>query len=206
MGGLGGSGEVESVVGNSGGFSCAVQAGEFGVIGQEAVGSFAHFAIGFDAEDAIAVLQKQTGEDASAAGDIGDHGVRSESAFVAQSFEDLRRVAGTVTNVVFDAIGETKGGIGVKHGDSLTNAAAAELVSREFWACYTIVRETAAKAVSFGMPDGAPEQFAESADRARMGRARPWSCRYALKLGLRFQRLRFAFADESFFADCEDVP
>ena len=77
--------------------------------------SLAHVGIGFDADDWVAVIEKNLGKKASAGTDVGDDGKFGQAALVFHGFEHCWRIAGTVADVIVDSGGETPGGIGDRH-------------------------------------------------------------------------------------------
>ena len=94
-----------------GGFGGAVDAGETVVRGEIFFACFAHFFVGLDAEDAIAVFEEEFAEEAGAGTDIGDDVAGFEAALGAEKVADASGIARAVAEVVGYAIGEALFGI-----------------------------------------------------------------------------------------------
>jgi hypothetical protein len=114
-------GTIDALIGEVGGFGCSCDAGEVGIGGEQAFGGFTHLAIGLDADDSVAVVEEHAGEDAGTAGDVGDDGVRGQTALRFQSFDYLGGISGAIADVIFDAGRETKRGICGGHDASLSD-------------------------------------------------------------------------------------
>lgn len=114
--GLAGDDEVEGRGGEGGVFGGAVDAGEAGVLFEEGLSGGAHGGVGFDAEDAVAVVEEQFGEESGAGADIDDDGGGGEGVEGFEVGEEGLRVGGAELDVVFDAGGEALGGVGGVHG------------------------------------------------------------------------------------------
>lgn len=93
------------------GFGGAVDAGEAWILCQQAFGGFAHFTVGFDAKDRIAVFEKKLGQDAGAGSDVSDDGIGGQTAFGCEQVDDSTGIAGAVFDVVLDAGGEAFRGV-----------------------------------------------------------------------------------------------
>ena len=87
--GLSGHDEVNTRVGQSRGFGAAVHHAEVGVGGEIVFAGAAHLAIGLDADHAIAVVEKDLGQQPRAAADIGDEVLGPQTAGFLQSVHDF---------------------------------------------------------------------------------------------------------------------
>jgi phosphinothricin acetyltransferase len=72
--------------------------------------------VGFDAEDAVAVVEEELGEEASAGADVDDDGGGGECVEGFEVFEEGFGVGGAVLDVIVDAGREALGGVGGRHG------------------------------------------------------------------------------------------
>src|SRR5262249_55183285 len=109
--------EIDAGVTERGRFRGGVDAAESIVRGEVFLSGVAHLGVGLDAVDAIAVLQKEFTEEASAGADVGDHVASAQVAFRAKECDELGRVAGAIADVVGHAGGETLFGVGEGHGN-----------------------------------------------------------------------------------------
>ena len=83
--GLAGDDEVYAVVREGGGFGGGGDAGEAGGVAKFLFAGGAHGVVGLDAEDGVAVLQEEAGEQAGAGADVCDDGVGAEGAAAIRS-------------------------------------------------------------------------------------------------------------------------
>ncbi len=81
------------------------------VFAQEIFAGLAHIGVGLDAIKQIPVGQEHLRQQAGARAYIGNRRFWGQRAVVTQHFENLRRVAGAVADVVVHAVGETLLGI-----------------------------------------------------------------------------------------------
>ncbi len=69
----------------------------------------AHFIVRFDTVDGVPRGKKLLGEDAGAGTDVGNDPFPVVSGFLAEGGQNFIRIAGPITDVVFDAIGKPRG-------------------------------------------------------------------------------------------------
>src|SRR5689334_12667779 len=98
-----------------GGLRRAVHAGEPIVRSKIFLARFAHGLIGLDAENAISVSQEEFAQKARAGANVRDNVAVAQATFGAQEIANARGIAGTVADVVGDAVGEALCGIGEGH-------------------------------------------------------------------------------------------
>ena len=87
--GLTGHDEVNARIGQGRGLGAAVHHAEAGIGGEILFASEAHFAIGLDADHAIAVVEKDLGEKPWSAANIGDEVLGPQSAGFLQRLHDF---------------------------------------------------------------------------------------------------------------------
>ena len=109
--GLAGDYEIDGFWGKGRGFGGGADAVEFWEIGEEFFGGLAHGGVGFYAEDFVAVLEKEFGEESGAGADVGDFVLGAEAEFGLAEVDDGARIVRAGFDVVFDSVGETLGGI-----------------------------------------------------------------------------------------------
>src|SRR6266481_4164282 len=112
---LGGGDEIDAGVAQRGGFGGAGDAREFLEAVQEFFAGFTHLPIRLDAENAMAVFEEQLAKQAGPGADVRDDMVRAQPALDAQEIKHRRGIAGTVAEVVRDAIRKALFGVGQRH-------------------------------------------------------------------------------------------
>src|SRR6266851_7953885 len=113
---LGGGDEINTGIGECSGFGRSFDAREAVVGGEIFFAGLAHFQVGLDAEDAVAVFKEKFAEKAGAGTDVSDDVVGAQAAIRAQKIQHGRGVAGAIADVIRDAIGEALFGVGESHG------------------------------------------------------------------------------------------
>src|SRR5579864_5734167 len=103
------------MIGESCSFGSPGHAGEFREFGKIFLTGPAHFFIGLDSEDTIAVLQQQTRKYACTGGDVDHYRVRCKTALVAQHSYHLLRISRPVADIILYARGKTLGGFSFEH-------------------------------------------------------------------------------------------
>src|SRR5581483_2897895 len=111
---LAGSDEVCAVISERGGLRGAVDSAEIWTDGEQTFRRGAHFRVGFDSKNRIAVLEKKLGQNARARADVRNRCGGRESTLLLQQRDDFAWIARTILDVVLDSAGEALGGIG--HG------------------------------------------------------------------------------------------
>jgi hypothetical protein len=112
---LASSDKVHAGVIERGGFGGAVDAGEAVVGGEIFFAGLAHFFVGLDAENAVAVFQEEFAEETSAGADVGDDVAGFEEALGAEDVADAGGIAGAIADVIGYAVGEALLGVGKSH-------------------------------------------------------------------------------------------
>src|SRR6266851_1916119 len=113
---LGGSNKIDGRIAEGRGFSGGSDADEISEDAQKFFAGPAHFQVGLDAEDAVAVFKKKFAEKAGSGTDVSDDVVGAQAAIRAQKIQHGRGVAGAIADVIRDAIGEALFGVGESHG------------------------------------------------------------------------------------------
>ncbi len=109
--------QVDAAFGQRGLLRAAGDAVKPRLAAESLLGGAAHRAIGLDAVDDVPRRKEQLGRQPRAGADVGDDRIRGQTGLAAQHIEHLRRIAGTVADVVGHAIGETVSGVhGKKKG------------------------------------------------------------------------------------------
>ncbi len=118
MEGLAGDNKVNARVRQARGFGAAIYHSEGGISGEIVFAGEAHFAIGFDSDDAVAVVEEYLRQHAGAAADVGDEVLGTETAGLLQRLDDLGRVMRAILHVVFSAVGKARCGMASAIGHS----------------------------------------------------------------------------------------